>query len=82
MSAFLRSECITSLHENGATRRNVISCNSGELMRKRQQLGKSEKSSKMETVLFSLFDLFLKQTSSAVSPQALRKDLPSCTKPT
>lgn len=30
----------------------------------------------METVFFSLFDLFLKQTSSVVSPQALRKDLP------
>ena len=44
--------------------------------------GKVRKSNKMETVLFSLFDLFLKQTSSSVSPQALRKDLPSCTKPT
>ena len=44
--------------------------------------GKVRNSSKMETVFFSLFDLFLKQTSSVVSPQALRKDLPSCTKPT
>ena len=52
VSVLLRSECITSLHENGAMRRNVISCNSGKQMRKCANSWESQKSCKKRNSVF------------------------------